>query len=58
MDDVKDFDPVDGNECPFCGCKDIYWDLVREETEEGGDIYYDIIYYPQCKKRLWEEDRD
>lgn len=58
MDEVKDFDPVNDTKCPICGSSDIYCDLVQEETEDGKDIRYDIIYCPQCKKRLWEEDHD
>ena len=52
----KPFDPVEDSICPICGCKDIYYDLVQEESANVDDTCYDIIYCPQCKERLWEED--
>ncbi|HBC93155.1 MAG TPA: hypothetical protein DCZ10_09745 [Pelotomaculum sp.] len=51
-----DFDPAEDDKCPYCGSKEIYSDLVVVSAEDGSDeMRYDIIYCPQCKKRIWEE---
>lgn len=52
------FDPTEDSQCPYCGSEEFYSDLVQEETGEGEEIRYDIIYCPQCKRRIWEEDHD
>lgn len=55
-EETKDFDPVNDDTCPYCGCSDLDCDLVVTEDESGEEIRYDVIDCPQCCKRLWAED--
>jgi len=49
--DVK-FNPAEDDICPYCGCKELDYDVLHYDD---GAIH-DIIDCPKCKKRLWEED--